>query len=1082
MIPELAIAQECFNKTFARARVVAKNGGFVYNRRCNYEPDFTELRASIESSTWSDFPYDVWVSFDEERGELLDYSCTCPASFRYPGMCKHTAGLALLFNAEPESFKGYCASRETMTSPSLGGILRRLGSKRPARAQQAQAGSGGVDFELSVEQIDSERYGASFKVCSPAASYVLKDISAFLADVEEGAYREYGKKLGFSHVRAAFSEHGWQVVEWMRRSVNVNSSWWRRDSWSSARNYRTLHIGSFQLIELLELYQGREVSFSPLDPGTSRKDKPLTLSVVSADPTLSMRVECLEDGGFELVRGGALGFVSFGEQLYAWDEHRAYRCSPALAACAPFLTEAYSDGEERLLLSAADAPLFCKVLLPLLRGSIQMEVPEQLERLQPVEGRLEFYLDAERGRAECRAKAVYGQDAYELMLPGNAPGKPARDEQLEDSARQAVLCYFPQLDQESGTARTDDDAGMARLLFHGIDELGRWGEVFATDALKRRKASKAAGVQAGLSIKGDLIKLSIGADELSAAEVAALLQSYQAKKTYHKLKDGSFINLEEPRQAAELEHIGAIAAELGLSARDIARGELELPAYHAVVLDALTADEEKEEAFRSFVEGFADRRGMHYELPAALQGVLRPYQVEGFEWMSMLADNALGGILADEMGLGKSLQVISLLLSRAAELELAPALVVCPASLVYNWQAEFDKFAPGMRVAVLTGPKPQRDALREQGGYQVLVTSYDTLRVDIASMEGESFSYQVIDEAQYIKNHATKVARAVKAVQAAHRIALTGTPIENRLSELWSIFDFLMPGMLGPYARFRERYEAPIVGGDEEASARLGAKVGPFILRRLKAQVLSDLPEKLEAVVHAKLEGEQLELYSAHEARLRHTLAEEGEQELHEGRIAVLAELTKLRQLCCDPRLLYSNAKQHGAKLGAIAELVQSAQDSGQKVLVFSQFTSFLELIAAELSSRGWEHYSITGATPKEERVRLVERFNANEVPVFLISLKAGGTGLNLVGASVVIHADPWWNAAAQDQATDRAHRIGQSRDVSVFKVVADGTIEERILQLQEAKSSLADAVLQADSASLGSLSRDELVALLGSD
>ncbi|MGN0072671.1 MAG: SNF2-related protein [Coriobacteriales bacterium] len=1082
MIPESAIAQECFNKTFARARVVAKNGGFVFNRRCNYEPDYTELRATMESSSWNDFPYDVRVTFDEQGGQILDYSCSCPAYFRYPGMCKHTAGLALLFNAEPESFKGYCASKQTATSPSITGLLQRMGARGPARAQHGASGTGSVDFTLSLEQTEADRFGASFKLCTPAASYVLKDIATFLEDIERGAFREYGKKLGFTHVRPAFTEHGWQLVKWMQRCANANSSWWQRDFWSGAHSYRTMYIGTCQLAELLELYLGRSIAFIPLQHGSSKKPQALNLQVVEQDPQLQLQVRALEDGGFELERGGRLGFAAFDELLFAWDERCIYRCSPALSRCAAFLCEAYGSSEEHLFLSAEDAPLFCKTLLPLLQETLQLQAPAELERLRPVEAKLEFYLDASGGRAECRAKALYGQEAYELMHPGNEPGKPARDEQLEDAARETVRRYLPQLSEDGAVAQTGSDEDMARLLFHGIDELRRWGEVYATDALTRRKASRNTGVQAGVSLKSNLVRLSVSASELSPAEVAALLQSYQAKKTYHKLKDGSFLNLQEPQQAAELEHLGSIAAELGLSARDIARGELELPAYHAFVLDALTTEEEKEESFLRFVEGFADRRGLSYELPAPLQGVLRPYQVEGFEWMSMLADNGLGGILADEMGLGKSLQVISLLLSRRAELQQQPALVVCPASLVYNWMAEFAKFAPQMRVAALAGPKAQRSELLEQGGFEVLVASYDTLRIDIPLLAERAFSYQVIDEAQYIKNHATKAARAVKAVQAAHRLALTGTPIENRLSELWSIFDYLMPGMLGPYARFRERYETPIVNGEEEASARLGAKVGPFILRRLKAQVLRELPDKLESVVHAKLEGEQLKLYSAHESRLRRSLADESEQELREGRIAVLAELTKLRQLCCDPRLLYSNARGSGAKLGAIAELVQSAQDSGQKVLIFSQFTSFLALIGAELSAHGWSYYTITGATPKEERVQLVERFNADEVPVFLISLKAGGTGLNLTGASVVIHADPWWNAAAQNQATDRAHRIGQSRDVSVFKVIADGTIEERILELQEAKSNLADAVLQADGASLASLSREELIGLLGGD
>ena len=1080
MIPESAIARECFNKTFARARTVAKNGGFIFNRRCSYEPDYTQLRACMEASTWDDAPYDVRVDVSEELGQVLDYECTCPAHYRYPGMCKHAAGLCLLFNAEPQSFRGYSAVRAISTAPSIAALMKRLSATRSAAAGGAQLAFGSIDFELAVEVLDHGRYGASFKVCSPNSSYVLKDISAFLDQVETGAYHEYGKKLGFSHVRSAFSERGWQVVEWMQRVADANTSWWRKDSWSSRQNFRVMHVGPGQLIELIDLFEGDAVELTPYASGYA-KAEPRTLVVHQLDPLLDMRLEPLEEGGFEIIRGAELGFAVYGQRVCAWDEHMLYRCSPRLGACAEFLEEVYGGGEQRLTLGDEDAPLFCKTLLPLLQEHLQVEVPPQMEAMKPVEGRVEFYLDADGGQAECRARVLYGQAEYALLVPGNQPGKPARDEDLEAGAREALGRYLP-LVREDGTALTQGDDDLARLLFYGVDELARWGELYCTDAFTRRKAPARSSVQAGLSIDGQLLRLSFDAGDMSPAELAALLQSYTAKKTYHKLRDGSFVNLQDAAATSDLARLELIAQELGLSARDIARGDLQAPSYHAFLLDSLAGKDEKEESFLRFVEAFEDRRGKRYELPASLQGVLRPYQEEGFAWLSTLADNGLAGILADEMGLGKSLQTIAVLLSRAHELQQAPALVVCPASLVYNWQAEFAKFGSQLQVAVLAGPKRQRDELLARGGYQVLVTSYDTLRVDIDGIAQREFSFQVIDEAQYIKNHATKAARAVKAVSAAHRIALTGTPIENRLSELWSIFDYLMPGMLGPYRRFRERYEAPILAGDDEASALLGAKVGPFILRRLKADVLADLPEKLESVVHAKLEGEQRRLYSAHEARLLQALTEGDDGALAQGRIAVLAELTKLRQLCCDPRLLYEDASQPGAKLAAIAQLVESAHEAGQKALVFSQFTSFLELIAAELSAHGWDYYTITGATPKEERLRLVERFNADEVPVFLISLKAGGTGLNLTGASVVIHADPWWNAAAQNQATDRAHRIGQTRDVSVFKVIADGTIEERIVRLQEAKSSLADAVLGADSASLAALSRDELIELLAAD
>ncbi len=1082
MISESVIAAECMSKTFARARNVAKNGGFVYARSIDYEPDVAILRACVESTSWSDYPYDVHVEIDEQNDRIFDYECTCPAHYRYPGMCKHAAALLLLYNQEPQTFKGYSAIPQAITSRSIGALIKRMSAARTpsTNASEQVQPSGSVSLELLLQGSFTGRWNASFKIAGTQGSYVLKDISDFLYRISESVYYEYGKKLGFTHTQDVFTAQAWQVVDWLRDVTSSSRGWWRQFDWQSGGSKRYVYLSAHQIVELLDLFNDMTIEFSE----DERIARMRPMRVVKGDPAgLGVRLEELEDGSYRLERAEEMGFLYDSKRLYAWNGHSFFNCSKELSACGDFLVNVYSNGEETLLISDQDMPAFCSAVLPVLESGLQVSTPPKIQSMKPVPGKVEFFLDATGGQAECVAKVSYGDNSYELLNLGNEPGKPARDEAMEGAARLALKRYLPLVDEEY-VAHTQDDDDMARLLFYGVDELRRCGDVFTTDAFDRRKAAKRPSLSTGLSVKSNLVNLTVSADEMTPGEIAALIASYQNKKSYHKLKDGSFVNLADAshEELEDLERVAAIAQELGIDAKKLADGTVSVEAYNAFVLDELAQDEEKDASFKEFVDSFKDVRGRDYQPPQELQDVLRPYQTEGFAWLSMLADTGLAGILADEMGLGKSLQTISLLLSRVDELDEHPALIVCPASLVYNWLAEFNKFAPSLDVQVLAGSKGARDEVRSAGGYQVLVTSYDTLRIDIADMANQQFSYQVIDEAQYIKNHATKAAKAVKAVRSMHRIALTGTPIENRLSELWSIFDYLMPGMLGSYKRFRELYETPIIGGDEQMSKRLRAKVGPFILRRLKGDVLSDLPDKLETVIHAKLEGEQAKLYEAHETRLRQSLAGTSEQDLKTGKIAVLAELTKLRQICCDPKLLYSNYKHRAAKMGAICELVQNAVDNGQKVLVFSQFTSFLDLIARELDARKLAHYTITGATPKRERMNLVDKFNADDVPVFLISLKAGGTGLNLVGASVVIHADPWWNAAAQNQATDRAHRIGQTRDVSVFKVIADGTIEERILKLQEAKSDLADAVLAADGASLGSLSRDELIALLTED
>ena len=363
---------------------------------------------------------------------------------------------------------------------------------------------------------------------------------------------------------------------------------------------------------------------------------------------------------------------------------------------------------------------------------------------------------------------------------------------------------------------------------------------------------------------------------------------------------------------------------------------------------------------------------------------------------------------------------------------------------------------------------------------EVAVTSYELIRRDVELYKPISFNYHILDEAQYIKNHNTQNAKSVKTVASRRRLALTGTPIENRLSELWSIFDFLMPGFLYGYTHFREKLEAPIVKMEDQAALeRLGKLTAPFVLRRLKRDVLTELPPKNESVFYTEMTEEQHKLYLAVLAQARQQLQQKEEPFLGRNKLAVLSMLTKLRQICCDPGLCYAGYRGGSAKLDSCVDLIREARDNGHKLLLFSQFTSMLAVLEDRLLQEGISSFLLQGSTPREERADLVRRFNEDDTTVFLISLKAGGTGLNLTGADMVIHYDPWWNLAAQNQATDRAYRIGQQNSVQVYKLIAKNTIEEKILHLQQAKQGLADSVIQEGDAFLSTLSREELLEIL---
>ena len=523
--------------------------------------------------------------------------------------------------------------------------------------------------------------------------------------------------------------------------------------------------------------------------------------------------------------------------------------------------------------------------------------------------------------------------------------------------------------------------------------------------------------------------------------------------------------------------IETIREGLSLGKAELAKKNILLPSFRALYLDQALREDghislKRDSGYKALIRGMKSVEDSDYDVPSSFTGELKAYQKTGYRWLRTLDHWGFGGILADDMGLGKTIQVIALLLSAAQE---GTSLIVCPASLIYNWEHELYRFAPSLKTATAAGTMSERQELLERmGEYQVVITSYELLKRDQEWYEKQKFRFQIIDEAQCIKNAATKSAKAVKAVRARTRFALTGTPVENHLGELWSIFDYLMPGFLFSYQKFRKLYEIPIVKeGNETAASNLRRLIGPFVLRRLKRDVMKELPEKVEKIVYSAFSGEQKKLYGASVLRLKE------EVESGEEKFKILSGLTRLRQICCDPSLCYENYRGGSAKLDTCMDVIAGAVPAGHRILLFSQFSSMFPLMEKRLSESGIDSFTLTGSTPKEERNRLAARFNAGEAQVFLISLKAGGTGLNLTGADFVILYDPWWNAAAENQASDRAHRIGQRRQVTVVRLISKGTVEENILRLQESKRELADRIVTTGTVSLAGLNREEILRLL---
>ena len=481
----------------------------------------------------------------------------------------------------------------------------------------------------------------------------------------------------------------------------------------------------------------------------------------------------------------------------------------------------------------------------------------------------------------------------------------------------------------------------------------------------------------------------------------------------------------------------------------------------------------RDAGYKQLLEDLKNPDKTNWELPNGMEDILRPYQITGYRWLCSLAHYGMGGILADDMGLGKTLQTITYVLANPG----TRTLIVCPTSLAYNWQDEFSKFAPQIATQIISGtPQERADLMQQSTDVPVWITTYPLIRKDVDLYKAQIFDACFIDEAQFIKNPTSLGAKAVKAVQAKHRFALTGTPIENTLSELWSIFDFVMPGFFGRYRQFEECYEKPILRDhDSVQMQKLRRKIRPFVLRRMKKEVLTELPDKIETRRMAEMGAKQRKIYESYLARIQMELAGDEENTPGGNRMQVLAALTRLRQICCHPATFASNYHGGSGKLDLLMEQLPDILEGGHSVIVFSQFTSMLSIIAHELKQRNIPFFYLAGSTSAQERKREVKEFNRGEVKVFLISLKAGGTGLNLTGADTVIHFDPWWNPAVEDQATDRAYRIGQKKKVQVIKYVMKDSIEEKIYELQKRKKQLSDQLIQAGESFVTQLTMEEI-------
>ncbi len=1044
--------------------------------------------------------YGVTVSFDKDK--IVTASCGCPGCYsnydaryyRYghSEVCAHEVALLYLL-------EDYLIENNPGDATDLKAIS--LMQKYQQRHVNAVMSSMEEDRQtLYIEprlERDTSGLFASFRTGTQKL-YVIKNLTKFVSQMENGEVAAFGTKTQIPLGQCRLEENSQRYFDFIRKAVVDERK--RQERLYSRYSYGyseemikgEIPLNGPWLDEFYDLIKETRTEYTYW---TSEGKKKANIVCGEGMPKLQMGVrETIDERGiFQGIEvNGWIEPLLEGHEAYYFTEDETPALKKVQTDDIKELMPLYAmsgNGNLEFSVGRKNLSQFYYTILPVFKkyGTVVEDEMPFVRAYLPPEVFFRFYLDAEDENLTCRIGAVYGEKELSVMplLAEEGPGhvEDFRDMNRESEAIFRVTRYFPEQDAAEDLFHCGrDEDRVYQVLNQGLEDLMAFGEVHRTDRFKRLNIRNTPKITVGVAVESDLMNLNIMSDGLSRDELLAALDSYKRKKKYFRLKNGDFVNIEDD----SIEVLGQLMEAMHVTPKEFVKGKMQLPAYRALYLDKMLEQSsgiysKRDSHFRKLVKEFKTVNDSDYEVPETLQDVMRNYQITGYKWLRTLDQYGFGGILADDMGLGKTLQMISVLLAWKAEGRRGTSLIVSPASLVYNWQEEFNRFAPQLGVCTVTGTQKERtDKLQRYQDWDVLVTSYDLLKRDIASYDNCSFLCQVLDEAQFIKNHTTAAAKAVKLIHSKTRYALTGTPIENRLSELWSIFDYLMPGFLYRYDNFKKELETPIVKNkDEAASARLKKMVSPFILRRLKKDVLKDLPDKLEKVYYAPMEAKQRKLYDGQVTHMQALLQKEGDADFRKDKLKILAELTRIRQICCDPSLIYENYDGGSAKREACMELMAQAMEGEHRMLVFSQFTTMLELLENDLKEKRIPYYKITGETPKEKRLELVHDFNEGDVPVFLISLKAGGTGLNLTGADVVIHYDPWWNLAVQNQATDRAHRIGQSHIVTVYKLIVKDSIEEKILKMQEVKKDLAEEILSGENGGLSALSKDELMELL---
>ena len=1016
--------------------------------------------------------YNTNLSFDIKKGDLIYTECNCRdfennCDFNSTYICKHIAATFYKFaeaveekkKLKNDSLRNTNKNEEVDYSEVILNEIDKVIKNKRER----------VNLKINISKKSVSRnsfyYELDLKI-GVKRYYVVKNIIDLINAKKNNKILSYGKEFKYDPTIHYFSDDDERVLNFIEEYVSLNEAFEKEYSVQRITNNvfgsnKTLFIPQSALRRFLNNIKDESISLTEDELSEEveilREDLPIKFSI--KEENNEIKLSSTAELPKPMTYKGDVYLYNSKLYLPNFKQIKYYKTINDIL-----------NKESSISFKNKNKQKVINKVIPLLELiSDNICIDENLNKnIVKEDLKLEVYFDRERNKTWAEVKAIYGEISFNILKGPKDDEYVIRNINEEEKIEQLLnnLSFYRNNDK---FIFNGNDEKLFELLSEDLTVLKEEATIFYSDRFKERRIYGATSINAKISEgSGNYLEFTFNIENVNEDEYKKIIEAFKENRKFFKLKDESFIDFREEEVKNLFNLIDSLSDDT-----DIKSNEIKVHKSKSIFLNECLKDNnllfiEGRDIVKHISNKIENLEKIDYKVPEELKATLRDYQLTGFKWFKTLSHYEFGGILADEMGLGKTIQTIAFLLSEKNK----KSIIITPTSLIYNWRSEFEKFAPTMNIKVVHGNKENREFTKDEiKDIDVLITTYGTLRNDHDLYDDITFDFCIIDEGQNIKNPLSQSSEVVKELKAKVKFALTGTPIENNLIELWSLFDYILPGYLYSKRKFQDKFMK-----GENDSEELKKLIRPFILRRLKSDVMSELPDKIEKRFLIEMTEEQKKVYKAYVDDVNVKMKE---KDFTTDKITIFSYLTKLRQLTLDPSILIEGYTGGSGKIDVTVELIQDFIKEKHKILLFSQFTSVLDSIKKVLEAEGIEYFYLDGSTKASERVQLVNEFNeSNKVKIFLISLKAGGTGLNLTSADVVIHFDPWWNPAIEDQATDRAHRFGQKNVVEVIKLIAKGSIEEKIIKLQESKKEIINEIMSGNYTNggfLSSLSADEI-------